>query len=250
MGKNTKTLQKRSAFLTKNIIPVFHALEKRLHPVETGKVADHLYAVKSKIVNLYVYQKGEIIVFDAGYPQDPNLEQEFKKIAILPDKVSHLFLTHTDMDHAGRLDLFRNATIYLSEKEEQMINGTTCRMLNLYTNRPIDSYTLLRDNQVIEIGKIKVKAIETPGHTPGSMSYLVDKSILITGDTLTLRKGHVNPFFWPYNMDGKTQIESIKRLAQLKNISVLCTAHTGYTFEFESFMKKYSAVNPKKDSGN
>ena len=35
-----------------------------------------------------------------------------------------------------------------------------------------------------QVGRIGVKAIQTPGHTLESTSYLVDHKVLITGDTL------------------------------------------------------------------
>ena len=68
----------------------------------------------------------------------------------------------------------------------------------------------------------------TPGHTPGSMSYLVNDSILFTGDTLTIQKGKVKPFFWLQNMNTRLQKESIKKLLKIDNVKMICTGHTGY----------------------
>jgi hydroxyacylglutathione hydrolase len=42
---------------------------------------------------------------------------------------------------------------------------------------------LLSDNQVIQVGQIKVKVLFTPGHTPGSVCFLIGEH-LISGDTL------------------------------------------------------------------
>ena len=44
----------------------------------------------------------------------------------------------------------------------------------------------LKNNDIIEIGKSTVKIIETPGHTNGSMCFLVNDLALVTGDTLLL----------------------------------------------------------------
>ena len=41
----------------------------------------------------------------------------------------------------------------------------------------------LKDGDVIEVGTLKVNVIHTPGHTPGSVCYLVSGN-LFTGDTL------------------------------------------------------------------
>jgi len=44
----------------------------------------------------------------------------------------------------------------------------------------------LRDNDEIEVGENKIKVIETPGHTNGSVCFLVNDKALLTGDTLFL----------------------------------------------------------------
>jgi glyoxylase-like metal-dependent hydrolase (beta-lactamase superfamily II) len=41
----------------------------------------------------------------------------------------------------------------------------------------------LRDGQVLEVGNLRIKVIHTPGHTPGSICFLVEGN-LFTGDTL------------------------------------------------------------------
>ena len=50
----------------------------------------------------------------------------------------------------------------------------------------LDAYDyLLEDQAVIEIGKVRLHTIKTPGHTPGSICFRVEGSpILFSGDTL------------------------------------------------------------------
>ncbi|MCK4757742.1 MAG: MBL fold metallo-hydrolase [Thermoplasmata archaeon] len=43
---------------------------------------------------------------------------------------------------------------------------------------------LAQDNEELDIGKVKVKIIHTPGHTRGGICLLVDDEFLLTGDTL------------------------------------------------------------------
>lgn len=45
----------------------------------------------------------------------------------------------------------------------------------------------LQDGDHITIGSISLKALATPGHTDGCMSYLVNDTILFTGDALLIR---------------------------------------------------------------
>jgi len=44
---------------------------------------------------------------------------------------------------------------------------------------------LLTDDTVIEVGRLRLRTLHTPGHTPGSMSFHVEGTpLLFTGDTL------------------------------------------------------------------
>jgi hydroxyacylglutathione hydrolase len=208
------------------------------YPLATGQITPHVYAIRDKDVNVFICTDGtHAIAIDAGYSQDA-LREEMKQLPIAPEAVMHLFLTHSDHDHTGGLGLFKNAQVYLGKDEEQMIDGTASRLLWVYHNPKMGRpYSLLADGDVVTVGAIKVRAIATPGHTPGSMSYLVNDSALFTGDTLTLQNGHVHTFYHPFNMDTATQRQSIRKLAALESISLLCTAHTGCTGDFEKAVK-------------
>ena len=50
----------------------------------------------------------------------------------------------------------------------------------------LDSYDeILEHDTVIEVGRLRLRTIHTPGHTPGSMCFLVEgKPLLFSGDTL------------------------------------------------------------------
>jgi hydroxyacylglutathione hydrolase len=208
------------------------------YPLDTGQVAENVYAVRVRDVNMFIYADGEhAIAIDAAYAGDA-LREELKRLPISPESVTHLFLTHTDVDHTGGLDLFPNAQIYLSEDEERMIDGTTPRLFWVYHSPKIgQAYTLLADGDVITAGAIRVQAIATPGHTPGAMSFLVNDSVLFSGDTLKLQNGQVHTFHRLLNIDTATQRESIEKLARLQNVALLCTAHTGCTTDYARAMK-------------
>jgi hydroxyacylglutathione hydrolase len=218
------------------------------YPLDTGQVAENVCAVRVRDVNMFIYADGEhAIAIDAAYAGDA-LREELKRLPISPESVTHLFLTHTDVDHTGGLDLFPNAHIYLSEDEEPMIDGTTPRLFWVYHSPKIGrAYTLLADGDVITAGAIRVQAIATPGHTPGAMSFLVNDSVLFTGDTLKLQNGQVHTFHRLLNIDTATQRESIEKLAGLQNVALLCTAHTGCTTDYARAMKYWRGGREKAD---
>jgi glyoxylase-like metal-dependent hydrolase (beta-lactamase superfamily II) len=48
----------------------------------------------------------------------------------------------------------------------------------------VNADVLVDDEEIIEVGKIPVKVMHTPGHTPDSICLLVANKMLLTGDTL------------------------------------------------------------------
>jgi hydroxyacylglutathione hydrolase len=92
--------------------------------------------------------------------------------------IKHVFLTHLHADFvAGHLELRERvgATIYLGAAA-----------------KPAYAFTPLRDRDTLEFGRVRLKALETPGHTPESISILVydlnssdsRPHAVLTGDTL------------------------------------------------------------------
>jgi glyoxylase-like metal-dependent hydrolase (beta-lactamase superfamily II)/protein-S-isoprenylcysteine O-methyltransferase Ste14 len=212
------------------------------YPVPTGQIAEHVYAVQDGNVNAFIYaDRSHAIAIDTGYTGDMP-RKELARLAIPPGSVPHVFLTHGDVDHAGGLDAFPDAQIYLGRGEEQMVDGTTPRLFGVYHSpRIARPTTALADGQVVTVGSITVQAIATPGHTPGSTSYLVNGSVLFTGDTLALQDGLVRSFYRVSNKDTAREQESIRKLARLEGVTLLCTAHTGCTDDFALSMRRWRA---------
>jgi len=83
-----------------------------------------------------------------------------------------ILITHNHMDHIHGftevLDALKTSTGIGQQDAEAL---------------PSDPDFRICDDQIFSAGKLKVKAIYTPGHTPGSTCYLVNNQ-LFTGDTL------------------------------------------------------------------
>jgi len=208
-------------------------------PAETEKIAENVYALRDGHVNVYAYVKGvDAVCVDSGFG-GPRLKAQFENVGVDPSKVSHIFLTHSDRDHTRGLSMFPNAKILMSKDEEQMTDGRRARFFGLVKNKlPVTKYELLSDGETITVGAIKVTAISTPGHTPGSMSYLID-DCLFTGDTLVLKDGKAKTTMGFINMDTKVEEESIRKLARLSGIRLLATGHSGYSLDFQKAMTEW-----------
>ena len=97
-------------------------------------------------------------------------------------KVKFILLTHGHMDHTGGVDELAavyNVPVALSEMDEKM----TLEDKRLYGILHKKAEINITEKVVFNIGSHEVKCIETPGHTPGGVCFLVD-DMLFTGDTL------------------------------------------------------------------
>lgn len=204
------------------------------------KVNDNIVRLNLGFVSMYVYRDdSNAICIDAGFDLK-KVQAAFAELQMDVKDVDAVFLTHSDRDHTGGITTFSNAKVFISSEEEQMINGRTARFFTFVRNkRPRCELTYLKDDVTIQIGKITVKAISTPGHTPGSMSFLVNGKYLFVGDAFNLRDGKAVMDRAFLQMNKSLQEASIRKLAKLEKISLLCTAHSGFTNDFEKAMNEW-----------
>lgn len=195
-------------------------------PCPTGLVADGVYAIRDDFVNAFAVKDGEsYIVFDGG-AHEAAIGEGIAALGIDPAKVEAVFLTHSDYDHIAAVGLFKNARVFMSDKEVDMVSGKVHRAF-VFNNRVTFRYSTIADGEAMQVGVHSVKAIVTPGHTVGSTCYLVDGHLLLTGDTISLRDGNIGTFNDVFNMDSKLQAKSIGKISSLAGVSMILTAHYG-----------------------
>jgi len=199
-------------------------------PIKTQKINENLYTIRTLFSNFYLYDTGkELIAFDTGISKQL-AKLGFKKLNLDYSKVAHIFLTHSDFDHVGGLNLFKNAKVYLSEKEEPLITRKKARRLIMY-NRKIKDKILLDDSETINIDNVSIELVSSPGHTIGSAMYIINNNILIGGDTISLLgNGSVTNFSFIQNMNHKENIMTVKKLKEEKifdKMSIITTGHHG-----------------------
>ncbi len=110
-------------------------------------------------------------------------------------KVKFLLHTHAHRDHIGgtcKVKQQCGGDIVLHKDDMYLYD--TCELqsqmmgLPVTTPPPVDRF--LNDEEHYEFGSFHVKALHTPGHTPGSSSFLVsagEDQVLFAGDTLFRR---------------------------------------------------------------
>ena len=109
---------------------------------------------------------GESVLLDAA--------NEHEKLLELCQRlnVRRVLETHGHWDHIQAVPQLRDAGYSVG------VTKADAAMLPSYDE-------ILDDDTVIEVGRLRLHTIATPGHTPGSMCFLLEGSpVLLSGDTL------------------------------------------------------------------
>jgi len=202
--------------------------------------------------NVYLIDGGdEIALIDAGVGVEPEriLEEIIKK-GFRKDKISKLFLTHAHLDHSGgaaylkkklNVEILASAkeAPYLENGDEEAIGLTKAKKSGIYP----DQYKLssvkvgdwLDGYEEKSVGKYFVKVIPTPGHSRGSLSFMIrnhKKKILFTGDAVALG-GYISL----QNLPDSSLTEYEEGINNLNNLDIdsLFPSHYGFTINYGQY---------------
>jgi glyoxylase-like metal-dependent hydrolase (beta-lactamase superfamily II) len=122
---------------------------------------------------------------------DPAGEED-KILALIQTQgvtVKYILNTHGHSDHVLGNSILKevlNVPVCMHEADDRFFSDPAVREksskeLGLPPPDPVD--IRLKDEDVVEAGTLNIKVIHTPGHTPGSVCYLIDGN-LFCGDSL------------------------------------------------------------------
>lgn len=193
-----------------------------------------------------------IIVTDAKSVVLVDPGDEFEKIVEIIKKVDgdlkYILLTHGHHDHTGAVkplkELYPNAKIMLGEEDFDMID-------NIYRNygcvrgRKVENFkdlkadVAVKDQDVFTVDELSFKAIATPGHTKGGITYICGDK-MFTGDTLFYES------IGRYDLYGGNQEKICQSVTKLMLIDGDFTVYPGHgpssTLEHERKNNKYVRI--------
>ena len=159
-------------------------------------------------------KSNDAAVVDAGWDVDKIIDISGKDSL----KINKIILTHSHYDHVQKVTELIDKTkadVYFHESEygpiEKHIKSNSAKIIKL------------KDNDELKVGKIKIKIIHTPGHTPGAICLHFDDK-LITGDTLFV--GAIGRTDLP----GGNPIKLFESLQKLKKIDDKVEVYPGHDY--------------------
>lgn len=150
----------------------------------------HTYPLGPIQTNCYIVNdhEGNCLIFDPGDEAERIIrhidEKELRPVAIL--------LTHAHFDHIGAVDGVRDQfgiPVYIHEEEREWLSNPALNGSAKYAGLPNiqnrEADFNLRQEGKMTIGSFEFEVRHTPGHSPGSVSYIFeDSGFAVVGDTL------------------------------------------------------------------
>ncbi len=140
-----------------------HWADSRLevHRLVVGSYDNNVFVIRCR-------ETGEAVLIDAANEHEKLLE------LCTALNVRRVLETHGHWDHIQAVPALREAGLSVA------VTAADAPML-----KDVGYDVFIDDAEVIEVGRLRLHAIHNPGHTPGSISFLIEGApLLFSGDTL------------------------------------------------------------------
>lgn len=146
--------------------------------------------------------------------------------------LERILLTHSHWDHIGGVSELKESTdapVWVHALDAENVKKPGSDGLPLFFSiKGCIPDGFLKEGDLFSVGSIEVQVLETPGHTPGGVSfYLPQEKILFSGDTLF--KGTMGRIDFPGSSPNKMW-HSLERLGTLPLETKVYSGHGPFTY--------------------
>jgi hydroxyacylglutathione hydrolase len=105
-------------------------------------------------------------------------------------EISQIIITHAHIDHVGAVAALVDeyaCPVLMHAEAEPMLRQlpTQAMMMGLRFGKVPTVDRHIEDEEVLEVGGLRLKSLYTPGHAPGHLAfYLADEGLVLSGDAL------------------------------------------------------------------
>ena len=138
------------------------------HRVSEAPAIYQTYRVARGCMSYLIASGEEAVVIDAGRHSEV-ITGLAQKIGVA---IRHVFDTHLQADHIS------------GGRQIASTTGAPYHIHSLDAEGASYDFLALRDGESIRFGRCTLQVVHTPGHTPGSTSFLLNGQFLFTGDTI------------------------------------------------------------------
>jgi glyoxylase-like metal-dependent hydrolase (beta-lactamase superfamily II) len=178
-----------------------------------------------------IHFHGSSALVDAGCGDSVmDILENVRKCGVDPDSIEYLLITHCHFDHTGGADMVRRLTgcrIVAHEQDvEFMEEGDSVVTAARWYGTEMKPFRvdrkLTQPREILNLGDRHVEAIHTPGHSPGSVVYLVESE----GLKVLLAQDVHGPLDARILSNREDYLRSLKLLLSLE-ADILCEGHFG-----------------------
>ena len=203
-----------------------------LRQIEVGPMQNFVYLLGDK-------EKKECLVVDPAWEVDRILEEANNEEM----KITGVLVTHSHFDHVNGVESLLKATdakIYINREEAAFLKRSRSDSTGIFVNISSPNLVPVTGGDKIKVGNIEIEFIHTPGHTPGSQCFLVNKN-LVSGDTLFI--GYCGRCDLPGGDPEKMYESLTQKLAKLDDDTLLYPGHN-YSAQSVTRLGDEKRVNP------